>query len=55
MSPDFEELPGVEYPKPPPRCEGCNGDGTRWVTVGTLVDSETTLLGRRLYLIEASA
>jgi hypothetical protein len=23
----------------PHHCDGCNGDGTRWVTVGTLVES----------------
>jgi len=36
----------------PHHCDGCNGDGTRWVTVGRLVADENTDFS---YTIEAEA
>jgi hypothetical protein len=38
------------------RCDGCNGDGTRWVTVGTLA-SAAFYHGepRSLYVIEEAS
>jgi hypothetical protein len=40
------------------RCDGCNGDGTRWVTVGELRQRLRHLgreVGRALYVIEETS